>query len=85
MSRDQRPGKLRVAGGTPAVPARRVDDATLVAEADGEAGALAASAGGSDPAHGAARSGGRLLPAMTFLLACGAAGIWATLLLRATA
>ena len=79
MSRDQRPGKIRlVSGQAPATPARRFDDP----KAPEDVAALPDAEAPLEPA--AARSGGLLL-GLFFLVGCAAGGALFTLLIPAGA
>lgn len=69
MSRNQKPGKFKLVGTTPAVPARRIGD-QVRGEPTADAGIKAAV-----QAHAAEHSGSRgILLALLFLLACAGGG-----------
>lgn len=76
MSRDQKPGKVRVVSGSlPATPLRRAADRVALAALE-----AAVSQSPVAPAVPAPRGGGLLLPSLLFVLGCAIGGVLFTAL-----
>ena len=71
MSRDQKPGRVRVVSGSlPATPMRRATDRAALGVLEGSI-----TAAPTEAARDGARASGLLLPSLLFLLGCAIGGI----------
>ncbi|MEA1013965.1 hypothetical protein [Sphingosinicella sp. LY1275] len=71
MSRDQKPGRVRVVSGSlPATPMRRATDRAGLGALEGSI-----TAPPTEAAPDAARASGMLLPSLLFLLGCAIGGV----------